>query len=100
MNVRKLIELLKDADPEAVVLVFPPHADVSDGGQLEDVIVEVRSWTCETRVERGKSYENFYPWAYEATSEASSEVSIKQVRVVLVGEELDNFRRRCWSGDQ
>lgn len=92
MNVRELIALLSGADPDAVVLVFPPHADPCDGGVLEDVIVEEAMWTHETGLCQGSPYETFYPGAPTPVEPSFSNVSTNQVKVVLLGEELNNSR--------
>ncbi|ANB74911.1 hypothetical protein AYM40_20895 [Paraburkholderia phytofirmans OLGA172] len=63
MKVHELIALLSGADPEAIVLVFPPYADPSDGGPVGDVIVEEHAWTRETGLRQGRQYETFYPGA-------------------------------------
>jgi hypothetical protein len=62
MKVHELIALLSGADPEAIVLIFPPYADPSDGGPVWDVVVEEHAWTRETGLCQGRRYETFYPW--------------------------------------
>jgi hypothetical protein len=92
MRVRELIEKLAEADPEAVVLVYPPHADFDDGGQLGDVLLPAQPWIWEIAVWSGERYETFYPGEAEKRDESYSNVETQRVPVVLLGEELQNFR--------
>ena len=90
MKVHELIALLSGADPEAIVLIFPPYADPSDGGPVWDVVVEEHAWTRETGLCQGRRYETFYPWGPDP--EAPAEATTEEVWVVLIGEELGNIR--------
>jgi hypothetical protein len=93
MRVHELLALLRCADPAALVLVFPQYPDPSDGAVLRDVIVPEKQWTRETGLCGGKRYEFFYPEDPDpVTSSPSAEVSTEQVAVVLIGEDLGNFR--------
>ncbi|MFM0553589.1 hypothetical protein P0D69_21800 [Paraburkholderia sediminicola] len=92
MKVSQFLAILSEADPEAQVLVFPPHADPSDGGPPQDVIVEDKFWTHESGLYEGRPYESYYPDQAEPMEHLYTDVAIRRVRVVLVGEELGNFR--------
>ncbi|WP_228874445.1 hypothetical protein [Paraburkholderia saeva] len=92
MKVYQLLERLANADPEALVLVFLPYADVSDGAVLGDVIVRDDLWNHESGLYGGRPYEVFYPGAPEEREPLYSNVKVERVRVVLIGEELGNFR--------
>lgn len=94
VKVSQLVELLKAADPNAEVLVFPPHADPTDGAPLAEVLVPDDYWTHETGLCNGSDYEIFYPGAPEAIAPPYSNVDRRKLKVVLVGEELGNFRGR------
>ncbi|MEM5460826.1 hypothetical protein VSR69_39320 [Paraburkholderia phytofirmans] len=91
MKVRELIERLAEADPEAVVLVFPQYADSTDGAELQDVIVPDKPWTRETSEDGKSPCEVFYPGGPQAV-ERGIGVHVTRTPVVLLGEELGNYR--------
>ena len=82
---------LAEANPEAVVLVFRQYADSTDGAELREVIVPERPWTRETGDDRKSTYEIFYPDEPQ-TVERGSSVRVTHTPVVLLGEELGNYR--------
>lgn len=92
MKVSELLDRLSGADPEALVLVFPQYPDYSDGAVLRDVIVPEKHWTHETGVWSGKPYDAFYPTDPNPEIPPSPDVVTEQVAVVLIGEDLGNFR--------
>lgn len=92
MKVYELLERLANADPEALVLVFLPYADASDGAVLGDVIVRDDLWNHEYGLYGGRPYEVFYPGAPEGRDPLYSNVEVEPIRVVLIGEHLGNFR--------
>ncbi|SIT39479.1 conserved hypothetical protein [Paraburkholderia piptadeniae] len=47
MKVAELLLRLKDAEPEAVVLLLPNYADYSEAEELNDVVLIAEPWTCE-----------------------------------------------------
>ncbi|CAB3727992.1 hypothetical protein LMG22037_05330 [Paraburkholderia phenoliruptrix] len=47
MKVAELLTRLKDADPDAVVLLFPRYADFAETEELVDVVLIAEPWTCE-----------------------------------------------------
>jgi hypothetical protein len=92
MRVHELVASLIDADPEALVPVFPQHADFSDGAVLRDVIVPRDLWTRETGMWSGVPYETFYPEEQNSEIQQSPAAAVERVAVVLMGEDLGNFR--------
>ncbi|MFL9900032.1 hypothetical protein PQR71_18065 [Paraburkholderia fungorum] len=92
MRVCELLALLSCADPEALLLVFPQYPDFSDGAVLRDVIVPESLWTRESGLCSGKPYEFFYPEDPDPVTSPHSNVSTERVAVVLIGEDLGNFR--------
>ena len=76
MRVRELIALLADADPEAVVLVFPQYADDTDGGELGDVLIPTAPWIHETGVCLRRRYEVFYPGAAAERDELYANIDV------------------------
>ncbi|MCG5078501.1 hypothetical protein [Paraburkholderia tagetis] len=47
MKVAELLTRLKDADPDAVVLLLPRYADFKNTQELVDVVLIAKPWTCE-----------------------------------------------------
>ncbi|MEI5996292.1 hypothetical protein H3V53_03440 [Paraburkholderia bengalensis] len=94
MKVRELMAHLAQADPDAVVLLFPQHADSTDGAELKEIIVPESSWVHE--VGEGGELEVFYP-AEPRKDENRGPMRTTRERVVLLGEELGNYRYwSCW----
>ncbi|WP_207002723.1 hypothetical protein [Trinickia mobilis] len=92
MRVRELIALLSNADPEAVVLAFQPFADSTEGGEVREVLLPEVPWIHEAGAWAGSRYEVFYPGEAEVRDGSYSTVEVRSMSVVLVGEELGNFR--------
>jgi hypothetical protein len=92
MRVRELLASLSGADPDALVLVFPQYPSFSDGAVLRDVIVPEIPWTRESGLWANKPYENFYPTEKNPAMSPAADVITEQVPVVLLGEDLGNFR--------
>lgn len=92
MKVARLLELLKAVDPDAEILVFPPYADATDGACLREVIAPCDYWPHEVGQCNGEPYEIFYPGQPEDVAPPHTNVMREQMRVVLIGEELGNFR--------
>ena len=92
MRVRELLDRLGGADPEALVLVFPQYPDYSDAAVLRDVIVPEKHWTHESGLCSGEPYEVFYPMDPDPLMPPYSDVRTERVAVVLIGEDLGNFR--------
>ncbi|SEK07244.1 hypothetical protein [Paraburkholderia diazotrophica] len=47
MKVAELLSRLADADPDAIVLLLPSYADLTETEELDDVVLIGEPWTCE-----------------------------------------------------
>lgn len=80
------------AEPDAEVFVFPPYANPADGVPLAEVIVPSNFCTHETGRCKGSLYDLYYPGEAHIVEPEFSDVETERVRVVLIGEEMGNFR--------
>jgi 1-acyl-sn-glycerol-3-phosphate acyltransferase len=61
MTVSDLLNLLRDADPNASVMLLPYGTTEPDAQEVRSAFLGEVSWTRETGVDKGRPYEFLYP---------------------------------------
>lgn len=94
MTVRELLALLRDADPENIVLFLDDYADLDDSDEVRDVIAPADAWTYESGRCGGREYSVRYPGPFEQRDESYTNVTHTAQRVILLVNGPTNHRRR------
>lgn len=89
MKVSELLELLREADPEARVMFMPPGADEQDAQEVRDNYSSDVRWTHESGVDKGRQYEFLYPGEphRDLRTDCQQVTYVRVSVVVLVAEE-------------
>jgi hypothetical protein len=61
MTVIELMDLLRDADPAAKVMLLPHGSAEPDAQEVRGILAGSVSWTHESGVDKGCAYEFLYP---------------------------------------
>jgi hypothetical protein len=93
MTVRELIEILKGADVESVVLFLDSYADVGESDEISHVIIPEESWLHETGCNSRERYEIRVPIAERGDVEPErTDVAQRFERVVVLSNGPTNLR--------
>jgi hypothetical protein len=93
MKVRDLIELLKDAPQDSVVLFIDGHAGAHETDEIRHVDIQPNLWTYETGNFGGEAYELRYPGPPDPRLQPGYTDIVRRVEsVVVLSSGLTNLR--------
>jgi hypothetical protein len=85
MTVIELMDLLRDADPAAIVMLLPHGSAESDAQEVRGFFPSDVRWTHESGVDKGRAYEFLYPGEPHVGLRTEYEqISYKSVAAVLL----------------
>ncbi|SAK53780.1 hypothetical protein AWB78_01359 [Caballeronia calidae] len=84
MRVHELIEALKAAHPDSVVLFLETYADVAESDEISHVHIPEKSWLHETGFNFGQRYELRLPIAERGDVELERTDVVQRFELVVV----------------
>ncbi|WP_165087291.1 hypothetical protein [Caballeronia sp. SBC2] len=88
MTAAELIELLRTANPRALVVFLPWGADEGQAEEVGAVAVLKQKWTRERLTEKGRLYESLYPGEPREELRTESEnIAVDSVAVVVLASD-------------
>ena len=92
MRVRELVAMLRDADPDSIVLFIDRYADSNASDEVREVYIPTSAWTYERGCYAGRAYEVRYPDEPELREEGYANVVHVSERVVVLSAGPTNLR--------
>ncbi|CAL8473564.1 hypothetical protein [Caballeronia sp. S22] len=93
MRVRELIEMLRGADAESVVLFLENYADMGESDEISNVLIPQTPWVHETGAYFGDRYEIRLPASERGEVESGrTDVVQRFERVVVLSNGPTNLR--------
>jgi hypothetical protein len=92
MRVRELLAMLRDADPDSVVLFIDRYADSDESDEVREVYIPASAWTHEHGFYANSEYEVLYPGMPEVRDEGYRDVVYKSERVIVLSAGPTNLR--------
>lgn len=95
MKVRELLELLKGAPQDSVVLFMDEYADVDETDEIRQVDIQPTPWTHETGRYNGEAFEVRYPGPPDSRAETGyGDIVHVAESVVILSSGPTNLRFR------
>ncbi|MFL9889901.1 MULTISPECIES: hypothetical protein [Paraburkholderia] len=85
MSVTELLQLLREADPDAKVMLVPHGYSAADSQEVRGVLPASDRWTHEQGIDKGRPYEFLYPGEPHLDPRNSCEqITYENVVIVLL----------------
>ncbi|MFM0277732.1 hypothetical protein P0D75_06885 [Paraburkholderia sediminicola] len=97
MSVTELLQLLRDADPDAKVMLVPYGYSAADAQEVRDVLPASDRWTHEQGIDKGRPYEFLYHGEpHRDVRRKCEQVSYEKIAVVMLAadEGISRLTRR------
>ncbi|SAK66285.1 hypothetical protein AWB78_02396 [Caballeronia calidae] len=93
MTVRELMDALRGADPESIVLFLEAYADVGESDEVSHLLIPELAWVHETGAFFGERYEFRLPKSERGEVEAGRMDVVQRLeRVVVLSNGPTNLR--------
>jgi hypothetical protein len=92
MKVRELLPILREVDPDSVVLFMDPYADEVESDEIRHVFAPTFPWILERGHESGIGYECRYPGSPAIRDDSYVDVSFSNEMVVVLSPAPTNLR--------
>jgi hypothetical protein len=92
MTVADLMDRLRDADPDATVMLLPNGDDEQDAQEVRAITVGGVGWTYERGIDKGRAYEFLYAGEPHIELRTDCEdVTYKKVDVVMLAADEESL---------
>ena len=92
MKVRELLTILREVDPNSVVLFMDPYADAVESDEIRHVFAPTFQWILERGHQSGIKYEYHYPGSPAERDDSYKDVSFANEMVVVLSSGPTNLR--------